>query len=408
LVIDDYFLDGGPIFFYTGNEAGIDTFVLAANTGLQVDLAPQFHALVVSAEHRYYGQSLPFGNASWDANNIGYLAVEQAIADYAVLIVRLKETYPTAGKVITFGGSYGALLSAWMRMHYPDLVYGAIASAAPLDFYQNMTAWMQGVTQTYMEIPGCAENIHHVFTELYNGIAANNKTILGSLQKSLDLCYPVEDVVSGFQLLEYTTVAFGFLAQFGYPYPLVVDLAWPVPYVCKTFASQDAYASVKYALGLVYNNSRIPRPCFDYNNLNIQNLTTIQTNSWNYQCCTEIWLGTATDGVHDMFYPSSYTIYDLYALCTKQYNVHAPNFRWTMEQLGGPDIGDTTNIVFINGGHDPVRMFAPKGNVTIINIPRAGHCLDLYPIAWLGAQAYPELLAARKLEAQFINSWVNA
>lgn len=41
------------------------------------EIAPQYGALVVFAEHRYYGLSLPFGNNSYDLPNLAYLSAEQ-------------------------------------------------------------------------------------------------------------------------------------------------------------------------------------------------------------------------------------------------------------------------------------------------------------------------------------------
>ncbi|MEQ2207970.1 hypothetical protein XENOCAPTIV_022035, partial [Xenoophorus captivus] len=40
---------------------------------------------------RYYGQSLPFGKESFNIPQVGLLTVEQALADYAIMISELKE-----------------------------------------------------------------------------------------------------------------------------------------------------------------------------------------------------------------------------------------------------------------------------------------------------------------------------
>jgi len=56
------------------------------NTGFMFELAKQWNALVIFAEHRYYGQTLPFGQNSFTPANMAWLTSEQALADYAQLL----------------------------------------------------------------------------------------------------------------------------------------------------------------------------------------------------------------------------------------------------------------------------------------------------------------------------------
>ena len=105
-LINDTYWDktrSGPIFFYTGNEGDIEAF--AQNSGFMWDSAPLFSALLVFAEHRYYGTSLPFGNDSLtpDPKFNGYLTSEQALADYAELLTFLKATMKGAEKSPVIG-----------------------------------------------------------------------------------------------------------------------------------------------------------------------------------------------------------------------------------------------------------------------------------------------------------------
>lgn len=98
------------------------------------EISKEFNALVVFAEHRYYGTSLPYESKSYDdKQKLGYLTSQQALADYVDLVKYLRDnaSKQTGGKnhpnpVITFGGSYGGMLAAWMRMKYPASCNGSV------------------------------------------------------------------------------------------------------------------------------------------------------------------------------------------------------------------------------------------------------------------------------------------
>lgn len=58
------------------------------HTGLMWESAEEFGALLVFAEHRYYGQSMPFPPKT--AGCMNFLTTEQAMADFAYLIDYLR------------------------------------------------------------------------------------------------------------------------------------------------------------------------------------------------------------------------------------------------------------------------------------------------------------------------------
>lgn len=59
--------EGAPIFFYAGNEGNIWDF--ANNTGFMWERAEEFKAMVMFAEHRYYGATMPYGNESYSVGD---------------------------------------------------------------------------------------------------------------------------------------------------------------------------------------------------------------------------------------------------------------------------------------------------------------------------------------------------
>ena len=113
-----------------------------------VQWAKDFHARMVVLEHRFYGDSQPFRNTS--IQSLAYLQTEQALADTAVLIGTLNALKNDSNpRWVLFGGSYAGSLAAAMRVRYPSLSIGAIASSAPVqaqvDFY--------GGSQWDLELP---------------------------------------------------------------------------------------------------------------------------------------------------------------------------------------------------------------------------------------------------------------
>lgn len=89
------------------------------------------------------------------------MTIEQTLADYAVLIRKLRKDYKFS-KVIAFGGSYGGMLSTWFRQKYPNVVDGAWAGSAPVAYFRGSKVALgdfdKVVTRT-MERFGCDKNV---------------------------------------------------------------------------------------------------------------------------------------------------------------------------------------------------------------------------------------------------------
>lgn len=123
------------------------------------------NSLLIIYIARYYGESMPFGNKSYDSTaHLGYLSSEQALADYVDLIDYLQRTYSVSKDlrrlpVVAFGGSYGGMLSAWIRMKYPSSVIGAIASSAPIWYFKDL-------------IP--CENFYKITTNVYEYLGSKH------------------------------------------------------------------------------------------------------------------------------------------------------------------------------------------------------------------------------------------
>ncbi|KAF8628659.1 hypothetical protein AX15_003790 [Amanita polypyramis BW_CC] len=124
---------GGPVVVLDGGEtAGTDRLPFL-DTGIVDILTRYLGGVGVILEHRYYGESFATQNLTTDS--LRFLNNEQALADSANFMAKVKfaniSEDLTAPKTpwIYYGGSYAGARSAIMKVVYPDLVYGAIASS---------------------------------------------------------------------------------------------------------------------------------------------------------------------------------------------------------------------------------------------------------------------------------------
>ncbi|RHZ74521.1 hypothetical protein Glove_221g67 [Diversispora epigaea] len=132
-----FYKPGAPIFITTAGESHI-TKNQVTLSGLS-EIAASFNGLMITIEHRFYGESYPPVSKLTTKNLKKIHTVEQALADFANFIAN-PPNIPKKSKWIFVGGSYAGNIATWMRKKYPSLVFAAWASSAPLlaklDFFE--------------------------------------------------------------------------------------------------------------------------------------------------------------------------------------------------------------------------------------------------------------------------------
>jgi len=204
---DTYWAGAGhPVIFYTGAE-GSGVEAIWDHSGWIVEtLAKNLSALVVFAEHRFFGASFPFNDTScelspdfdeacessfWPTSaRLGLLDEGQTLADYANLIAHLRDTLKAwDSPFIAVGGSLAGELTTYLRVRYPHLVDMGIASSAPVLGYPGIAdefGWYRVVTDAFRRAGGqaCVDQIRGGFTQI-------PKMKPAEIAKTFNTCYPV-------------------------------------------------------------------------------------------------------------------------------------------------------------------------------------------------------------------------
>lgn len=386
LINDSYVKDNkSPILFYTGNEGDIELF--AQNTGFVWRAGRTLNAMIVFAEHRYYGKSLPFGNQSYkDPQHLGYLTSEQALADYADLLEFLNED--RLRPVITFGGSYGGMLAAWMRMKYPHLVAGALASSAPVRQFVDVVPCdifnriLTSVFRVSLNNSNCVDNIRKVWPVLKNFASTDEGR--KTLNAEFKFCKDFNKTEDFETFYDYLQDVLGNLAMANYPYDanfLAPLPAFPVRQFCgqldDTFGKETELLSAFNKALQVYTNYTQKTKCLDIASAYDESMGS---QGWDFQACTEMVMPMCANGTTDMFLPKKWDFKEYSDDCYKKFKVF-PRERSAIAAYGAIKFDTLSNIIFSNGLLDPWSgggvLKTQSDTITVVILPEGAHHLDL-------------------------------
>eukprot|EP01084_Bolivina_argentea_P302247 521687_1 len=441
-----YFICGGSkwvqnntIFFYLGNEANVELYV--NHTGLMWENEDAFQAIMIFAEHRYYGNSKPF-TATQLTNDVSlyrFVNPDQALADYAQLIYYLKSTKLNSltSPIIGFGGSYGGMLCAWFSIKYPQWLDGCISGSAPiLDFEAlhppiNPKFYAQTMTFDASTAGGgndiCSDNIRNSWVKLFSLISTGEGR--KQLSNIFKLCTTLKNERIANATAFWAADAMSTLAMGSYPYPSsyltngIADLpAYPLRYACnkymiKNFSmnNNDILYALSDFIGVLYNVTNDTN-CYDINdNLMPYMPDYVDANAWMFMSCSVIFMtGTfndlyTSDGINDMFWDYKWDIQRLSDSCYNSLGIR-PRVNWTQINYGGNILQNdgVKNIVFSNGLLDPWSNGGVKFNNTAngiysISTGMVGHHMDLM---FSTSKDPASVINARKFEVQQMTQWV--
>ncbi|KAF8009591.1 hypothetical protein BT93_J0565 [Corymbia citriodora subsp. variegata] len=389
-----------PIFAYLGAEEPIDRDI----GGFELDNAAQFRALLVYIEHRFYGESIPYGltldKALSDPNIRGYFSSAQALADYAEILVHLKQKLNAKySPIIVIGGSYGGALASWFRLKYPHVALGALASSAPILYFHDIIPqdpYYSVVAKDFLETSvSCHQTIRDSWEEIDR--VTSEPHGLTKLSNTFRTCRPLQ---SSSELKEHLIGVYASAAQYNDPFRR------PVEAICNAIDGAPPKVDIlrKIFAGLVADAGNLT--CY----VNPPSPPSQTDLGWPWQTCSEM---VASYGItnNTMFQPNPFDLNEFVNDCKRRFGV-APRPHWASTYYGGHDIElvlhkFASNIIFSNGLQDPYSRGGVLKNIsdTIVAVytTEGSHCLDILratekdPI-WLVTQ--------RKIEVEIIRKWI--
>jgi len=404
-VNDSFFnsdLEGSPIFLLIQGEGPANPFDVMF---FQMSVwAQQYGALQFAVEHRFYGQSQPFSD--WSTENLQYLSSEQALADLANFVEKMKEIYNAQNSpVITFGGSYSGDLASWFRLKYPHVTIGSVASSAPVQATLDFFEYLDVVEESLSDITGieCDQNIAEATKLIQQMLETQNGQ--NKIETLFNTCssFKNQNDISNFM----SSIMGWFMSTVQYDNE---GNSINIPTLCDIMNNGTDLVGNYVKVNQLFMGSN----CLDisYQDMikQISNITIDKysgNRQWTYQTCVEFGFFQTTDSPNqpfgDLVPLSFYT-----NICQDVFGFNfLPRINDTNYVYGGKHPG-STNIIFINGSLDPWHSLGItktlSDSLQAIYIQGTAHCADMFRLA---PNDPPGLGAAHEQIGLQISKWLS-
>ncbi|CAK4679810.1 unnamed protein product [Aphanomyces euteiches] len=186
---------GYPVFVYINGENVASAATTTSPNLFMNDLAQKYKALVVSVEHRFYGQSQPRPDLT--VESMKYLTSDQALQDLVPVQQHIIEqrNLTSANKWVTFGGSYPGVLSGFAKAKFPNNFAGSVASSAPVWAKTNFVEYSEKVAYGLKFFGGdeCLNNVGQAMKDFHALMVSTKQEAADLFKKLFNPCAPIKN-----------------------------------------------------------------------------------------------------------------------------------------------------------------------------------------------------------------------
>lgn len=336
-----------------------------------------------------------------------------------------------------FGGSYGGMLAAWLRIKHPHVFQGALAASAPFLYFKDApTAPMYGYSKiTTDDFRNQLEKSPDLIKEGFIALVEATEDQYAEISELFSTCTPIQNSTDIYNLYYHYSAAYQFMAMTDYPYPanfLEPMPAWPVNESVKPFAdipileealpsdfepasdstltkrNAQLFSAIAESTNIYFNYTG-NYPCTNISDASGEG--NLDGYGWNILACNQLAMPIGY-GPDSMFIPAPFD-YDSYTqYCQDTYGL-TPDYEWALRYFGGHNIDKdfmyATNMILSNGELDPWMAGGLNKNVTLdgsgiaLYIESGAHHLDLRPPNDADPATVTE---ARAIEMANIKKWI--